>query len=143
MDDVYKADPRLIVEMPYVGKGAKNANAEGWLRDAKYYWDEIMRRHPEAFNQTNRDIIAGKIKGVTSPVNNAEFRAVFKQYDVKGLRGNKLIHHHIGGGSQAFAVPSSLHRGLGGIHNVEKQFGIWGSDGVISNVLEELFKNRR
>ncbi|MED4402849.1 hypothetical protein P9271_16205 [Metabacillus fastidiosus] len=26
------------------------------------------------------------------------FREYFSQYDVKGVRGDKLIHHHIGGG---------------------------------------------
>lgn len=34
----YTADPRLTVEMPYVGKGQKNTNAEGWLRDKDFYW---------------------------------------------------------------------------------------------------------
>ncbi len=30
---------------------------------------------------------------------------------------NKLIHHHIGGGGQAAAVPATVHNGYGGIHN--------------------------
>ena len=53
------------------------------------------------------------------------FRSYFPEYDVKGLRGNRLIHHHIGGGGQAVAVPSGIHHGYGGIHNNEKQLGIW------------------
>ena len=49
-------------------------------------------------------------------------------YGVEGLRGMPLIHHHIGGGGQAFGIPSSLHVASGGVHNVEKLYGIWGAD---------------
>ena len=49
----YTADPRLTVEMPYVGKG-KNTNAEGWLRDKDFYWKEMLEKYPEAFNRSNR-----------------------------------------------------------------------------------------
>ncbi|WP_408022387.1 hypothetical protein [Solibacillus ferritrahens] len=35
--DYGSADPRITVEMPYVGKGKPGTNAEGWLRDKKTY----------------------------------------------------------------------------------------------------------
>jgi len=38
------------------------------------------------------------------------------------------VHHHIGGGGQAVAVPSKIHKGFGGIHNNEKQLGIWNNN---------------
>ncbi len=50
------------------------------------------------------------------------------QYDIVGLKGKPLVHHHIGGGGQAMAIPQPLHPGSGGIHNIEKQIGIWGKD---------------
>jgi len=49
----------------------------------------------------------------------------FPQYDFTGLRGTKLVHHHIGGG-QAVGVLLPLHPGFGEIHNAEKAIGAWG-----------------
>lgn len=125
---VYEADPRLVVEMPYNGKNKNNSNSQGWLRDNAYYWKEILERHPNAFSSSNRDIILGKNPFTTTPINDKTFRQYFPQYDVEGLRGKPLIHHHIGGGGQAFGIPSPLHIGSGGVHNVEKLYGIWGID---------------
>ena len=31
----------------------------------------------------------------------------FSQYNVKGVREEKLIHYHIGGGGQVFSVPQN------------------------------------
>jgi hypothetical protein len=42
IDPINIADPRLVVDMPFVGKGKPNANAQGWLRDEAYYWKEIL-----------------------------------------------------------------------------------------------------
>ncbi len=69
----YTADSRLVVEMPYVGKGQKNTNAEGWLRDKDVYWKDMLKRHPEAFNKSNKQ----KIELGFSPVNNPTFRKYF------------------------------------------------------------------
>ncbi|MGR5879077.1 hypothetical protein ACT7DO_05840 [Bacillus pacificus] len=80
-----------------------------------------LDRHPEAFSPNNRAIIEGRNPFTDSPVNDKVFREYFSQYDVKGVRGDKLVHHHIGGGGQAFPVPQKLHPGSGGIHNIEKR----------------------
>jgi len=129
VDPINIADPRLVVDMPFIGKGLPKTNSAGWLRDASYYWDEMLKKHPEAFSDFNRRILAGKDpNGLTSPVNDLTFRQVFTQYDRPGLRGQRLVHHHIGGGGQAFALPQRLHPGSGGIHNVEKSLGIWGGE---------------
>lgn len=132
----YTADPRLTVEMPYVGKGQKNTNAEGWLRDKDFYWKEMLEKYPEAFNRSNRQ----KIELGFSPINNPTFRKHFPQYDLKELYNDTLIHHHIGGGGQAVAVPSKLHPGLGGIHNAEKSAGVWGNDQKYAELLEKFLE---
>jgi len=140
IDPVYIADQRTVVEMPFGGKGEKYTNAEGWRRDLKYFWRELLDRHPEAFSPNNRAIIEGRNPFTDSPVNDKVFREYFSQYDVKGVRGDKLVHHHIGGGGQAFPVPQKLHPGSGGIHNIEKEAGIWGKDKVYSELLQKLIK---
>ncbi|MFN3148532.1 hypothetical protein [Bremerella sp.] len=61
---------------------------------------------------------------VTALRNDKTFRTVFAQYDLKYLRGTPMVHHHVGGGSIAAAVPAPLHPGSGGIHIVEKDLGI-------------------
>ncbi len=118
------ADEKLIVEMPYVGKGEQSTNSEGWLRDNRYYFNELYKLHPEYFSDAN-------IKNLNNGwaiVNDAVFRKHFPQYDIVGLKGKPLVHHHIGGGGQAMAIPQPLHPGSGGIHNIEKRIGIWGKD---------------
>ncbi|MGA5677132.1 hypothetical protein ACPCHR_05225 [Bacillus bombysepticus] len=132
----YTADPRLTVEMPYVGKGQKNTNAEGWLRDKDFYWKEMLEKYPEAFNRSDRQ----KIELGFAPINNPTFRKHFPQYDLKELYNDTLIHHHIGGGGQAVAVPSKLHPGLGGIHNAEKSAGVWGNDQKYAELLEKFLE---
>ncbi|HFK1545162.1 hypothetical protein N7X28_25195 [Bacillus sp. SM-B1] len=139
IDPVYIASQRTVVEMPFVGKGEKYTNAEGWRRNLKYFWSELLDRHPEAFSPNNRAIIEGRNPFTDSPVNDKVFREYFSQYDVKGVRGDKLVHH-IGGGGQAFPVPQKLHPGSGGIHNIEKEAGIWGKDKIYSELLQKLIK---
>jgi hypothetical protein len=126
--------------MPFAGKGASNATSEGWLRDASVYWREILDRHPQAFDEFNRSVLRGEVGEMTAPVNNAAFRAMFPQYDLPGLRGESLLHHHIGGGGQAAAVPASLHPGSGGIHNIEKALGIWAEESETARMLERLLE---
>lgn len=45
-----------------------------------------------------------------------------------------------GEGGQAAALPKSLHPGYGGIHNIEKEWGITGVDDEIANRLETFRK---
>ena len=119
--------------MPFVGKGSKNANSQGWLRDSKYFFNELSKTHPELFSDTNMRAIAnGDI-----PVVDEQFLKYFPQYEE--YFGNVIRHHHIGGGSQATPVPKSIHEGSGGIHNVEKSNGIWGGiDATNSEFLQAI-----
>ncbi|USK34299.1 pre-toxin TG domain-containing protein [Bacillus sp. F19] len=130
------ADEKLIIEMPYIGKGGKSTNSEGWLRDNKFYFKELYKLHPEYFSDAN-------IKNLNNGwaiVNDAVFRRNFPQYDIVGLKGKPLVHHHIGGGGQAIAIPQPLHPGSGGIHNIEKQLGIWGKDQENADRLQVFIK---
>ena len=133
LEEKYTADSRITVEMPYVGKGKPGTNAEGWLRDKDFYWKEIMSKHPESLSKANKQ----KIDLGFSPINDKTFREHFPQYDIKELYNDKLIHHHVGGGGQAVAVPSKLHPGTGGIHNAEKAAGVWGNDSEYAELLEK------
>ncbi|MEC1180057.1 pre-toxin TG domain-containing protein [Metasolibacillus meyeri] len=133
LEEKYTADPRITIEMPYVGKGKPGTNAEGWLRDKDFYWKEIMNKYPETLSKANKQ----KIDLGFSPINDKTFREHFPQYDMKELYNDKLIHHHVGGGGQAVAVPSKLHPGTGGIHNAEKAAGVWGNDSEYAKLLEK------
>jgi hypothetical protein len=123
--------------MPYVGKGNPGTNSEGWLRDKDFYWREVMNQHPDSLSNANKK----KIQMGFSPINDKTFREHFPQYDIKELYNDKLIHHHLGGGGQAVAVPSKLHPGTGGIHNAEKAAGVWGNDSEYAE-LPEKFLNK-
>ncbi|QDU14165.1 hypothetical protein CA11_19690 [Gimesia maris] len=90
-----------MVNMPRALPG-QSQNDAGYLRDAQYYWKELYKKYPEAFSEQNIKIMNGLVKSrignvVTAIKNDATFRAVFKQYDVKYLRGKSMVHHHVGG----------------------------------------------
>lgn len=145
IEDVFLMDRRLVVDMPFVGVGRSGTNAAGWLRDQGHYWEALARRHPEAFSPDNLRRIRGDppLARPVAPVNDPTFRRVFPQYDVRGLRGQPLIHHHIGGGGQAAAIPAPLHPGFGGIHNVERGAGIWGGEDPVAEMLQRLLEKTR
>ena len=140
LDDMFLMDRRLIVDMEFVGRGVRGATSAGWERNAARYWEEIIRRHPEAFSDANLRRIRGTppLARPYAPVNDEQFRRVFTQYDVRGLRGKALVHHHVGGGGQAAAIPAPLHPGSGGVHNVERAAGIWRGEDPIAEMLERL-----
>lgn len=106
----------------YKGKKKSGANAAGWERSASKHFNELLDKHPEFFSEANIE----RIENGLVPVVDDDFIKYFPQY--KGCKGDKLIHHHIGGGGQAAAVPQSLHKGFGGIHNFEKEYKIRDND---------------
>lgn len=120
--------------MPYVGQGMHGANSQGWKRNAKYFLKELSNAHPELFSNANmRRIARGELPKV-----DVQFLRYFPQY--KDYMGQRLVHHHIGGGGQAMPIPIGLHGGFGEIYNVEKLWGIWGKvDGtVFSGMLQNI-----
>ena len=111
----------LIVDMRFRGQNAtcgSNVNSQGWERDSRYYFEELSRKHPEYFSERNmRYIQSGR-----APVVDARIVRHFPEY--KGYENETLVHHHLGGDGQAVAVPKSIHKGFGEIHNVERKAGI-------------------
>lgn len=128
----YRADPRLTTQMDFKGKGS--TNAVGWERNAGKHFNELLEKNPEYWSEVN----ATRIEDGLVPIVDEQFVKYFPQY--RNRIGDKLIHHHIGGGSQAAAVPETLHKGFGGIHNIEKENGIRGND-RLTNIAETLSKD--
>ncbi|ERH54656.1 T7SS effector LXG polymorphic toxin [Bacillus velezensis] len=133
-DNKYLIDPRLVVEMNFKGKGKSGANAAGWERNAKKFFNTLLKSNPEFWSAEN----TAKIKRGRVPVVDEQFIKHFPQY--ADYLKDPMRHHHIGEGGQAAALPKSLHPGYGGIHNVEKEWGITGVDDQIANRLETFRK---
>ena len=130
----YRADPRLTTDMDFKGQGSSGANAAGWERNANKHYNELLDAHPEYWSDENVvRIEAGRV-----PIVDSTFASHFPQYS--GCDGDKLIHHHIGGGGQVAAVPSTYHPGYGGIHNVEKATGVRENDNY-TGIAQTLVKN--
>ncbi|OOM79262.1 tRNA3(Ser)-specific nuclease WapA precursor [Clostridium puniceum] len=135
VDPKYLADPKYIVEMPYVGKNKKNSNSQGWKRDSKFFFKELQSKHPEIFGKKNTSLI----KKGSIPIVDEKFIEHFPQY--ADNLDEVIRHHHIGGGGQAMPIPDTLHPGYGGIHNVEKEIGILTDhtvDGLFADEAEKL-----
>ncbi|MEG7379489.1 T7SS effector LXG polymorphic toxin [Bacillus subtilis] len=133
-DNKYLIDPRLVVEMNFKGKGKSGTNAAGWERNAKKFFNTLLKSNPEFWSTEN----TAKIKRGRVPVVDEQFIKHFPQY--ADYLKDPMRHHHIGEGGQAAALPKSLHPGYGGIHNVEKEWGITGVDDQIANRLETFRK---
>ncbi|MGM0862825.1 MAG: T7SS effector LXG polymorphic toxin [Bacillota bacterium] len=128
-DSKYLVDPRLVVEMNFKGKGKSGTNAAGWERNAKKFFNTLLKSNPEFWSTEN----IAKIKRGRVPVVDEQFIKHFPQYS--DYLKDPMRHHHIGEGGQAVALPKSLHPGYGGIHNVEKEWGITGIDDKVANRL--------
>ncbi|WP_147336688.1 hypothetical protein [Holdemania filiformis] len=125
-----KHDNRLVVDMPLAMAG-QSSSSLGWKRDSVYYKNELLQQCPEAFSEINK----------TQPgmVADEQFVQVFPQY--KDFLGQKLVHHHIGEGRQAVYIPESLHVGPVGIHNAEKEAGIFEAAKLESDFCKGLYKS--
>ncbi len=108
----------LLVPMRYQGENEQTSNSQGWERNGSYYFRELKNSHPEYFSKQN----STRIESGTSPKVDSQFVENFPQY--KGYENEVLIHHHIGKDGQAVALPASVHKGSGEIHNVENELGV-------------------
>ena len=129
-------DKNLIVDMKFKGQGEKrdNVNSQGWERSSSEYFKFLSNNHPEYFSNKNRTLIDNN----KAPVVDKQFVDHFPQY--KEFQNEKLIHHHIGGDGQAVAVPQSVHKGFGEIHNIENKLGITKNGKEFSEKCENLCK---
>ncbi|CAH8706879.1 hypothetical protein M5W83_03055 [Paenibacillus thiaminolyticus] len=130
----YLIDPRLMVEMNYKGKGASGTNSAGWERNSKKFFKELLKRNPEFWSEKN----TSEIRRGRAPEVDEHFVKYFPQY--MDYLEDPLRHHHIGEGGQAAALPVTLHPGYGGVHNIEKEWGITGVDDIIANRLDTLLR---
>ncbi|PGS62590.1 hypothetical protein COC69_32200 [Bacillus cereus] len=136
-DEEYLVDPRLVVEMNFKGKTNSGTNAAGWERNAKKFFNTLLKSNPEFWSVENTALIKrGRV-----PIVDEQFIKHFPQY--KEYIKDPMRHHHIGEGGQAVALPKTLHPGYGGIHNVEKEWGITGIDNEIATRLETFINNLR
>ena len=108
----------LKIEMPYLGKDNSKANAQGWERDSKKYFNDLYHNHPEMFSAKN----AARIKEGHTPI--VDQKMISKNPEWAQYRNQPLVHHHIGGDGEAVAVPQNVHKGQGEIHIQEKNLGI-------------------
>lgn len=111
----------LVVDMPFKGKLVEkkgDRNSCGWKEDKNHYFKELLNKHPEYFSTKNKE----RIESNLSPKVDKQYVSFFPEYEE--FIGDTIIHHHIGQDGQAVGIPSSLHKGYGGVHNVEKAIGI-------------------
>lgn len=125
----------LIVDMHYKGKNVSTSNSQGWEWNRRYFFNQLLDKHPEFFDKKNK----ARIKNGQSPVVNAHFLEHFPEY--KDFENDILIHHHIGGAGQAVAIPHGMHVGWGEIHVVENSIGVRDNAIIISDSVDALAKD--
>lgn len=111
-------NPSYVVNMPFVNSNSTKKNKCNWLRDHKYFFDKLLEDHPELFSDEN----VWAIQEGETPMCDSTFVKYFPEYEP--MIGEKLKHHHIGEDGQAIALPASLHKGYGVVHNSEKIAGV-------------------
>jgi hypothetical protein len=100
LPDSYYSKP--VVDMR--GAPAKSStNTAGYARDSRWFWRQVKDTKPEYFSEGN---IAAIKKGL-SPRVDPQWIKYHPQHS--SFSGSKLIHHHIGGGPYATAVPEPVH----------------------------------
>lgn len=111
----------LVVDMPFKGKleeRKRDRNSFGWKEDKNHYFKELLNKNPEYFSIKNKE----RIESNLSPKVDKQYVSFFPEYEE--FIGDTIIHHHIGQDGQAVGIPSRLHKGYGGVHNVERAIGI-------------------
>ena len=130
----------LVINMSLQGVEAhlsnpNEVNAQGWTRNKNYYWEQLLKAHPEYFSQSN----TYKIQQLgLAPIVDKTFIQYFSEY--AQFQGDKLLHHHIGQDGQAVAVPRTMHLGgLAGVHEAEMSLGITANAELASLKCQEVW----
>lgn len=115
----------LIVNMSYVGAGARMASPMGFSTDPVEYHRALCEEMPDLYvgdNYRRCFDYEGRFKGGVVTVD-AAWAMRFPQY--RPFQGEKLMIHMIGGGHQAVAVPESVFpRGGGVLENAERELRV-------------------
>ncbi len=115
----------MIVNMSYVGVGARMASPAGFSTDPQEYHRKLCEEMPDLYTGDNYRRCFdydGRFKGGVITVD-AAWATRFPQY--RPFQGEKLMIHMIGGGHQAVAVPESVFpRGGGVLEGAERELRV-------------------
>lgn len=103
----------LIVDMEGArGLSGSVVNAFGEVRNANYFWRQLLARRPEMFSPRNRFRITGLGDKPVSP----RVDPTWIKYNPthQSFRGDVLDHHHITHSRYAVPLPQQVHRGWSG-----------------------------
>ncbi|QNN43835.1 hypothetical protein [Pedobacter roseus] len=75
-------------------------------RNAKYFWDQLIKKRPEMFSKENRTFIRNnQFNKVNADDQWIKYNPTHKSY-----RFNQLVHHHHKQRNMAFAIPAKVHQ---------------------------------
>lgn len=75
-------------------------------RNAKYFWEQLIKKRPEMFSPENRNYIANnQFNKVNADDQWIKYNPTHKSY-----RFNQLVHHHHKQRNMAFAIPAKVHQ---------------------------------
>jgi hypothetical protein len=79
--------------------------AAGFPRDAKRFWNAMLKEHTKLFSQNNKNRI---IKDRRAPIVDETWLTWHRTQSA--YKGDKLIHHHVEQGPWAVGLPQKVHR---------------------------------
>ncbi|GGH21952.1 hypothetical protein [Mucilaginibacter phyllosphaerae] len=75
-------------------------------RNAKYFWEQLLKKRPEMFSEKNRTYIANKnFKDINADDQWLKYNPTHKAY-----KFGQLVHHHDEQGYIAYAIPAKVHQ---------------------------------
>ena len=97
---------RHIVDMePARSLPGSSLNASGEVRNANYFWRQLLKRNPEMFSKGNRYKI--EKLGLSPKVDDVWAKSTPEH---QSFMGDVLEHHHIDQGSTAVPLPRTIHQ---------------------------------
>ncbi|MEU2614198.1 SpvB/TcaC N-terminal domain-containing protein [Micromonospora sp. NPDC007271] len=100
-------DERAGVDMRNAPEGSprtapRAGETQGYPRNARWFWSELLEKHPEWFSKENKkEIQAGR-----SPLVDEQW---LKHHEHDLFEGDKLHHHHVDRGPIAVPLPKRFH----------------------------------
>jgi RHS repeat-associated protein len=88
------------------GAPGGRTNAAGYPRNSVWFWEQVRNSRPEYFSEGNLERI--QATSPRSPVVDEQWIKYHPQH--QSFKGETLVHHHIGRGPIATAVPETIHQ---------------------------------